>query len=174
MVAHLAACGHRSIAHIAGPQANVDACERLRGYRAALAKELTGSSELVLYGDFTEESGYRAGRELLAARERPRAVFAANDMMAIGCLSALTEAGLNVPHDIALAGFDDIPTARFVVPALTTVRVGIADLGGRALDRLAGAIENPAQAAHPVTETVPAELIIRASCGARAPAAVRA
>jgi LacI family transcriptional regulator len=165
MVAHLVACGHRSIAHIAGPELNVDAQERLRGYRAALDRELPGVLEQVLLGDFTEESGYRAGRELLAAPERPGAVFAANDMMAIGCLCALTEAGLRVPHDIAIAGFDDIPTARFVVPALTTVRVRISDLGGRALDRLATAIENPTQSA-PVTETVAAELIIRASCGA--------
>jgi LacI family transcriptional regulator len=165
MVAHLVACGHRSIAHIAGPDVNVDAQERLRGYRTALARELPEAVENVLRGDFTEESGYRAGRELLTAEQRPGAVFAANDMMAIGCLCALTEAGLRVPHDIAIAGFDDIPTARFVVPALTTVRVKIADLGRRALDRLATAIENPAQV-EPISETVAAELIIRASCGA--------
>jgi len=165
MVAHLAGNGHRTIAHIAGPDVNVDAQERLRGYRAALNRELPGAAEYVLRGDFTEESGYRAGRELLITQMRPDAVFAANDMMAIGCLCALTEAGLRVPQDIAIAGFDDIPTARFVVPALTTVRVRISDMGGRALDRLATAIENPAQF-QPVTETVPAELIIRASCGA--------
>ena len=165
MVAHLAGCGHRTIAHIAGPDVNVDAQERLRGYRAALNRELPGAPEYVIRGDFTEESGYRAGRELLVIAMRPDAVFAGNDMMAIGCLCALTEAGLRVPQDIALAGFDDIPTARFVVPALTTVRVRISDMGGRALDSLATAIESPAQF-QPVTETVPAELIIRASCGA--------
>ncbi|HJY37683.1 MAG TPA: substrate-binding domain-containing protein, partial [Steroidobacteraceae bacterium] len=167
MVAHLAGCGHRTIAHIAGPEVNVDAQERLRGYRVALNRELPKAPEYVIRGDFTEESGYRAGRELLITAMRPDAVFAANDMMAIGCLCALTEAGLRVPQDIALAGFDDIPTARFVVPALTTVRVRISDMGGRALDSLATAIENPAQL-QPVTETVPAELIIRASCGAPA------
>jgi LacI family transcriptional regulator len=165
MVSHLIDCGHRRIAHIAGPEVNVDAQERVRGYRAAIA-ELIGSTGYVLRGDFMEDSGYRAGRELLNLSPRPEAVFAANDMMAIGCLSALTEAGLRVPQDIALAGFDDVPTARFVVPALTTVRVKIADMGARALDRLASAIENPAQF-QPVTETVPAELIIRASCGAQ-------
>lgn len=165
MVAHLVGCGHRSIAHITGPEVNVDAQERLRGYRAALGCELPGATAHVLRGDFTEESGYRAGRELLATGQCPDAVFAANDMMAIGCLCALTETGLRVPQDIALAGFDDIPTARFVVPALTTVRVRISDMGERALDRLATVIENPAQVA-PITETVAAELIIRASCGA--------
>ena len=135
---------------------------------AAIAQRSIAScpvlAEYVLRGDFTEESGYRAGRELLATAMRPDAVFAANDMMAIGCLCALTEAGLRVPQDVAIAGFDDIPTARFVVPALTTVRVRISDMGGRALDRLATAIENPA-AVPTRHETVPAELIIRASCG---------
>jgi LacI family transcriptional regulator len=102
---------------------------------------------------------------LLARKERPSAVFAANDMMAIGCMSAVMEAGLAVPRDIAIAGFDDIPTARFVRPALTTVCVKIADLGARALDRLAAGIDNPSTLALQ-TETVPAEVVVRASCGA--------
>lgn len=165
MVAHLAACGHRTIAHIAGPAANVDAQERLRGYRDALAREQPGAEEYVLHGNFTEESGYHAGREILARAERPDAIFAANDMMAIGCLNALLEAGLQVPQDIALAGFDDIPTARYISPPLTTVRVKIADLGGRALERLTQSIDAPEQA-QPSKEVVPAELVIRASCGA--------
>jgi LacI family transcriptional regulator len=166
MVKHLAELGHRSIAHIAGRPENMDTEERLRGYRDALAKELPGSPEIVLQGDFTEESGYKAAQDLLAYAVKPNAIFAANDMMAIGCMSALLEAGLRVPQDIAVVGFDDIPTARFVRPRLTTVSVKIADLGGRALDRLADAIENP-EVIEPVCETVPAELVIRASCGAR-------
>jgi LacI family transcriptional regulator len=164
MVAHLAACGHRTIAHIAGPATNVDAQERLRGYRDALARELPGVAEYVLHGNFTEESGYQAAREILVRPGRPDAIFAANDMMAIGCLKALIEAGLHVPQDMALAGFDDIPTARFISPPLTTVRVKIADLGGRALERLAQAIEHPRQA-QPSTEVVPTELVVRSSCG---------
>ena len=164
MVAHLAACGHRFIAHIAGPAGNVDAQERIKGYRDALARELPGSREYLLQGDFTEESGYRAGREILAQARRPDAVFAANDMMAIGCLYALTEAGLTVPKDIALAGFDDIPTARYVSPPLTTVRVKIAELGSRALHRLAAWIEHP-DGPNSFTETVPTDLVVRASCG---------
>jgi LacI family transcriptional regulator len=165
MVAHLAACGHRTIAHIAGPAAQVDAQERLRGYRDALARERPGVEEYVLHGNFTEDSGYRAGCEILARPQRPDAVFAANDMMAIGCLNALLEAGVRVPHDIALAGFDDIPTARYISPPLTTVRAGIADLGGRALERLVQIIDRP-QDAQPSKEVVAAELVIRASCGA--------
>lgn len=166
MVKHLAACGHRAIAHIAGPAENMDAQERLRGYRDALSQALPGAREMVLQGNFTEESGYKAAQELLARKDRPNAIFAANDMMAIGCMSALMEAGLAVPRDIAVAGFDDIPTSRFVRPALTTVQVKIADLGARALDRLASAIQDP-RTLTPTTETVPAEVVVRASCGAR-------
>ena len=84
-------------------------------------------------------------------------------MMAIGCLAALAEAGVRVPHDIALAGFDDIPIARYVTPPLTTVRVRIAELGSLALDRLATAIENPGRStAH--HQTLRAELVVRQSC----------
>jgi len=165
LVKHLVASGRQTIAHIAGPAENMDAQERLRGYRDALAAELPRSAPLILQGDFTEESGYKVGQEILTRGVRPDAVFAANDMMAIGCMSALLDAGLQLPRDMAVAGFDDIPTARFVRPPLTTVRVKIADLGSRALDQLATAIENPGEQSSRV-EKVSAELVIRASCGA--------
>jgi LacI family transcriptional regulator len=136
MTAHLIAIGYRRIAFIAGPDDNFDARERLRGYCDALAEGLPDAEPWVLAGDFDEASGDRAGRELLTAKERPDAVFAANDMMALGCLYAFTHAGVQVPVDIALAGFDDIPLARYVHPTLTTMRVNIAELGGRALRAL--------------------------------------
>ena len=124
MVRHLVGAGHRRIAFIAGPADNFDADERLRGYRDALADYASGcAAAWVLQGDFGEASGYRAGGELLAAARRPDAMFAANDMMALGCLFALNQAGVQAPRDIALAGFDDIPIARFVHPPLTTMRV---------------------------------------------------
>jgi LacI family transcriptional regulator len=168
MVKHLAAVGHRRIAFISGPTNNFDSAERLAGYRDALRAAGLEAGELVLPGDFSEESGYRAGQSL-CARERsdcPDAVFAANDMMALGCLFAFSEAYVEVPGDVALAGFDDIPMARFVSPPLTTVRVRMADLGARALERLAAVIKAP-EATATTTETMPAELVIRASCGAR-------
>jgi LacI family transcriptional regulator len=168
MVNHLAAVGHRRIAFISGPDNNFDATERLAGYREALRALGLEAGERVLPGDFSEESGYRAAQSLLArqAREWPDAVFAANDMMALGSLFAFNEAGVGVPADIALAGVDDIPMARFVSPPLTTVRVRMAELGARALERLAAAIEAP-DATPASTETVPAELVVRESCGAR-------
>lgn len=132
ITAHLVETGRRRIAFIAGPADNIEAAERLRGYRAALAA--TGQSgEQVAQGDFTERSGVTAARQLLRAA-RPDAIFAANDMMAIGCLQALREADLLVPGKVAVAGFDDIPVARFVEPALTTAGVPIAEIGRQALE----------------------------------------
>jgi LacI family transcriptional regulator len=164
MVTHLVSRGRRRIAHIAGSAANIEAQERLRGYREALARELPGADEYVMQGDFTEESGYRAVKEMLARGPMPDAIFAANDMMAIGCMSALGEAGLHVPRDVAVAGFDDIPSTRFVSPPLTTVSVRIAELGRRALDRLAAVIDDP-EGVQPFTEVIPGELVVRGSCG---------
>ena len=163
MTRHLISRGHRLLAFIAGPDNNYEAQERLRGYRSAMAESLPGTPGLVLPGDFTEESGWRAGSEIATLAQRPTAVFCGNDMMAIGCLAALAEAGLRVPQDIALAGFDDIPIARYVTPPLTTVRVRIAELGSLALDRLASAIENPGRSAAQ-HQTMRAELVVRQSC----------
>ena len=160
MTAHLLACGHRRIAFIAGPEDNYDARERLRGYCDAL-EGLPGAEPWVLSGDFDEAAGDRAGRALIAGAERPDAVFAANDMMALGCLYAFNRAGVNVPGDIALAGFDDIPLARYVHPALTTMRVDIAELGGRALRALIARASSGA-ASPDVAPLVP-ELVVRDS-----------
>jgi LacI family transcriptional regulator len=162
MVRHLVERGHRAIAFIAGPERNFEAQERLRGYRSALAELLPDAGELVLQGDFTKESGFRAGSQIVALTQRPSAVFASNDMMAIGCLSALNEAGLQVPNDIALAGFDDVPISRYVNPPLTTVRARITELGGLALERLASAIEEPGRSA-PLHQILRADLVVRQS-----------
>jgi LacI family transcriptional regulator len=164
MVGHLVDCGYRSIAFIAGPAGNFEAQERLRGYRAAMAALLPGVREDIHEGDFTEEAGARVGVALAWQRQRPRAVFAANDMMAIGAQLALQAAGVKVPGEIALAGFDDIPVARYVTPALTTVRVPIAGMGARALDSLAGLIAGDAGIV-PAAETLDAQLVVRASSG---------
>ena len=175
MVAHLVESGHRSITFIGGPQDNVDARDRLRGFREALAERSPRITGLEFPGDFGEASGYQAGRRLLAENPRPDAVFAANDMMALGCLYAFNEAGMNVPRDIALAGFDDIPLARFVHPTLTTMRVNIAGLGGAALNRLLAAIEagGADQADQASQQTLQPELIVRASSGLPAPKRAR-
>lgn len=164
---HMIKRGHRHVALIAGPDNNFDAQQRDKGYRAAMAKSAPGVRFHVIAGDFTEESGYRAGQELLAENPRPTAVFAANDMMAVGCLYAFTEAGVRVPEDIALAGFDDIPIARYMTPPLTTVRVRIADLGRSALERLASRLDHAAGASASA-QTLGYEIVVRGSCGANA------
>ena len=162
MVAHLVEAGHRRIAFIAGPVDNFDARERLRGYGEAIATLVPDVRPEVLQGDFREESGVQAARRLLAAPVLPDAVFAANDMMALGCLSALSAAGKVVPRDVAVAGFDDIPLARYVPPGLTTMRVDIAALGAHALHCLLDT-EN----SHDDQLRVP-QLVVRASTGGRA------
>ncbi len=166
MVEHLLGVGHQCIAMIAGPADNFDADERLRGYRDVLARSSQVGSEQVLQGDFSEASGYAAGALIARMSPRPDAVFAANDMMALGCLFALNEAGLDVPGDIALAGFDDIPMARFVSPPLTTMRVNIAELGERAARALIAQLSEADSA--PQGTSAP-ELVVRASCATRSP-----
>jgi LacI family transcriptional regulator len=161
---HLLETGRRRIAHVAGPSANYEARERRRGYEAALG----GGAPIVVEGDFTEEAGREAALSLVTgSKAPPDAIFAANDTMAVGCLLALREAGLCVPEDVALAGFDDIPLARLVEPPLTTVRIRIADLGRRALERLAQWIEG--EEGQHSSEIVRPELVVRESSGRAAP-----
>ncbi len=162
MVEHLRAQGFQRIAHIAGPEGNYESAERLRGFQAALGRTLAAKA-LVLPGNFTEESGYLAGQKLAAATPRPDAVFAANDMMAIGCLFALRDAGLACPADVAIAGFDDIPIARYISPPLTTVRAQTTELGRQARDELARTIDAPA-GMKPMRHTLGTQLVVRESC----------
>lgn len=171
MMRHLVGQGCTKIAMIAGPAQNFEAQERLRGYKDAMKALLPHSKEQVWTGDFTEESGWQAGSQVLSMRVRPDAIFAANDMMAIGCLSTLTNAGLRVPEDIALVGYDDIPAARFISPPLTTVRVRIAEMGSLAFQCLAGMLDVDGHAAPdhvPIPHTLRTELVVRGSCRARA------
>jgi LacI family transcriptional regulator len=166
MVRHLARPSGGEVAIITGAPTNQDARERLRGYRAAMTDAgLPVRDEREVCGDFTEAGGHRAMTALLALSPRPRAVFAANDAMAIGALSAAREAGLRVPTDVAVGGFDDIPMARYLNPALTSVRVEISELGSRAMQALLDAVRLKNQ--HERQRVlVPARLIVRESCGA--------
>ena len=167
VVHHLAALGHQLVAFLCGPSRNADAAARLRGYRTAMrATGLTVHESLVLHGDFTEQGGWLAARALIARDgRRPTALFAANDAMAVGVLLALHESGIDVPGDISVVGFDDIPIARYVTPSLTTVRVAIDVLGGRAAALLFRALTDPMMQGNGRREVIPAELIIRQSCG---------
>lgn len=165
MVRHLHRVGHSDIAFIAGPENNYDAQQREKGFRSAMAEIAPATRPRVLEGDFTEEAGYRAGLDIIASAHRPQAIFASNDMMAVGCMHALREAGLCIPQDIALAGFDDIPVARYIAPPLSTVRVRIVELGRSALENVAAMLENPD---HQTTAgaSFGCEIVVRKTCGA--------
>lgn len=172
MVRHLAATGRRRIAFIGGPADNFDARDRLRGYRQALAEAVPGASPWVVQGDFSEASGHRAAGELLGAPQPPDAVFAANDMMALGFMFACQQAGVDVPGQIAVAGFDDIPLARYTNPSLTTMRVDIAGLGAQAMRMLLRRLGGDGREAV-ASESLSARLIARESTRPRAPAGRR-
>ena len=162
-VAHLVQTGRRRIAHVRGPLGNLEADERVQGYLRALGDAGLGSR--VEQGDFTQASGYRAVARMLAEPLRPDAVFAANDMMAVGAVLAIQEARLRCPEDVAVVGFDDVPIAELVRPALTTLRIDIAGTGARALERLITLIQAPATGAWPDSgrEIVRPALVVRQS-----------
>lgn len=160
---HLLRLGRRRVATIAGPQTMAPGIDRLEGYRLALqAWGLSPRPEWIAEGDFTEAGGYMAMRRLLPAR--PDAVFVASDLMAVGALKAIREAGLRVPEDIALVGYDDVELARYTDPPLTTVRQPIYDLGRIAVQLLLRQLEEGNR--EPQRVILPTELVIRSSCGA--------
>ncbi len=165
VVRHLIGHGHRRIAIVKGRDENVDSRERLQGYRAALRKagcEISSASEFA--GNFDESSGYDAIPNLLRLSPRPTAVFAANDAMAVGVMSALLDAGIKVPEEMALAGFDDTPVARYLTPSLTSVHVAISDLGMLAMQRIIRVVQSGRRQKNQHT-ILPTTLVIRQSCG---------
>jgi LacI family transcriptional regulator len=162
MMKHLASLGHKRIAFIKGPEQNGDASERLRGYRQVMKAHGGSSRELEFEGDFTERAGFDAVKAILSLDPRPTAIFAANDSMAVGALSALAAAGIEVPRAMSLAGFDDIPIAHYVNPPLTTIGVDIAEVGRRAFAVLADAMQRGSNTRR--EECIGTTLVVRKSC----------
>jgi len=165
MTEHLIEKGHRSIGFITGTEGAFDAAERFRGYREAL--HLAGipiQEDYIVGGEFTQEAGYEGATYLLSLPKPPTAIMASNDVAAIGVLSAVREAGLRVPDDIAVTGYDDIPSASYTFPPLTTVHVPISELGRRSVRLLGAAIgsEN-AMSRRILSEKLPVELRLRDS-----------
>ncbi|MEM6326509.1 MAG: LacI family DNA-binding transcriptional regulator [Bacteroidota bacterium] len=161
MTEHLLEKGHRRIAFVTGMASTYDAAEREIGFREALAAAGL-SPALVLDGDFSMERGEALVLDLLASSPRPTAVFAANDDTAFGILTGLREAGLRVPQDMAVAGFDDSKLSQLAVPQLTTVRVPAQEVGRVAIERLAALIEG-ADGASLGLVTLPTEVVVRGS-----------
>ncbi len=136
--------GHRRIAVIAGHPHSYPTIMRLEGYREAMAEaSLDVPEAYIRYGDWESDSGRARTLELLECKERPTAIFAMNDLMAAGSIRALAEAGLRVPGDVAVAGFDNREIARYLNPPLTTVALPTAEIGMRAAKRILSRIQNP-------------------------------
>jgi LacI family transcriptional regulator len=160
-VSHLIRNGYLRIGTITGPTTSAVGIDRLEGYRKALLERGREINEsLIVEGDFMEEGGYYAMKQLLPAK--PDAIFAASDLMAIGAMRAVREAGLSIPDEVAFIGFDDLPHAKLPNPQLTTVRQPISQLGFQAVEILIDLIENGTNPARCITLTT--ELIIRESC----------
>lgn len=164
LVGHLLAQHrYRRLCFVAGPKDAPDARERQLAFEEAVLAGHDGVIDQVVHGDFSEGSGTAAARVLLGRTSLPEAVICANDQMAIGVLRELQRAGIRVPQDVALTGFDDIYPSRLVDPQLTTVSQPVRELGARATQRLLTRIaehELPAS-----TQLLPTTAVIRASCG---------
>jgi len=161
---HLLSHGYSHVALIAGPADSSEAQEREEGYRQALTQYAIPFDEaLVIRGDFRQPGGHAAMNHLLTLPEPPRAVFAANDEMAFGALEAIKGRGLRIPEDVAVAGFDDIPLAAHLRPALTTVRQPLQDVARLAVERLLARLAGD----HAPSETFAllATVALRRSCG---------
>lgn len=167
-LAHLHKLGCRRIATITGQMKTRPGIDRLLGYRSGLARlGLEEREEYVVEGDFYHHSGYEQMQRLLALPEPPDAVAAASDMSAIGAVLAIEEAGLRVPEDIAVTGFDDAPFAQLLRPALTTVRQDAFGLGRAAAEGILKMLDEPDSP--PPAVLLPTELVVRESCGIEVP-----
>jgi DNA-binding LacI/PurR family transcriptional regulator len=172
VVDHLVGLGHREIGYIKGLDITTVGQQRDEGFRAALERHGPKYDEdLVAYGNFSEQSGHEAMKELLGRSRRPTAVFTTNDMMALGSVRAIRDHGLRVPEDVAIVGGDDIPLAHYVTPALTTIRQPMDEIGSLAVGTLISRLEvddgktpEPLAPFHRVVDT---DLVVRESCGAK-------
>jgi len=156
---HLISLGHRDIYHLAGPQDWIEAEARMRGFLEEMGANDIPTTAPIL-GDWTAEFGYYAGREMLRVPDFT-AVFSSNDQMALGLMHAIRDEGLDVPRDISIVGFDDIPESAHFWPPLTTIRQDFPELGRRCVELLLG----PEDGMEPLAGTILPELIVRGSTG---------
>jgi len=163
---HLLGLGHCRIAHITGPPGMYESHERRLGYTESLQQAgITPEDSWVAAGDWSSASGYRATLQLLDRGLGFTALFVQNDRMAMGALQALRERGLRVPQDVAVAGFDDIPSARYFAPPLTTVHHPFYELGRMGTGLLIDLINGRLASSEPIC--LETKLVIRHSCGAQ-------
>ncbi|MDT5157552.1 MAG: LacI family transcriptional regulator, repressor for deo operon, udp, cdd, tsx, nupC, and nupG [Acidobacteriota bacterium] len=162
-IGHLVTLGHSRIAFVGGPAHLRSAARRHEAFRKSMRRRLPKVPVRIHHGDFKLEGGRRAAREILDGRERPTAIVAANDMMALGVMFELRAVGLSIPHDISVIGFDDIAFAALSDPPLTTICLPRAELGRRAVEALMATLSHPDQQG--VEIDIPTHLVIRGSTG---------
>lgn len=161
--AYLLGLGHRVIGCVTGPSFLTPSAARVQGYRDAFAAAgIARDESWIVTGDFQHESGYQAAQKLLALPNRPTAIFACNDLMAIGVVAALQDAGLRVPGDVSVIGYDDIPLASYYNPRLTTIAQPARDLGHLAVERLFERFDDPDVPTR--RDMLPVSLVERDSC----------
>lgn len=159
---HALSLGFHHLAMITGPESHGDAVARRDAFRAVIARAEPDVTLTEFAGDFSQDSGWSAAHTMLAHPRRFEFVFACNDSMATGAMSALRDAGIRVPESLAIAGFDDVPMARFLTPALTTVHVPIEQLGRQAMRTLISSVVQGAPS-RPTVELIPTSLVVRGS-----------
>jgi LacI family transcriptional regulator len=165
---HLIKLGHQCIGLVSGPFNLTPSAERIVGYKDALNDAgLECDDKLMIKGNFNPKSGYEAANELLTLPNRPTAIFAMNDLMAIGVIRAVHEQGLKVPDDLAIVGFDDIELASYTIPPLTTIAQPTKGISQQAVELLTERIDQPDL--KPRRIIMNGELVVRGTCGAILP-----
>lgn len=166
IVNHLISHGHKKIGMIKGPNGNCEADDRAKGFNDALkANDISIDRDMIIDGDFTVSAGYYGFLRLFNQKNKPDAIFAANDMMAVGIYQAANSLGLSIPKDISIGGFDDIYLSRLLTPRLTTIHVPIAELASKAVQYLLKMIDGEIPNDNSHEEVLTTGLILGGSCG---------
>lgn len=155
---HLIDLGHKNIVHVTGPSDGYEGQQRRRGYEDAMHEAKLKPD--VLQGDWSIETGYEIGKEIVTRKVIPTAIFSSNDHLALGIMKALSEKKLRIPQDVSIVGFDNIPEAAYFSPALTTVHQDFDELGKLAINRMLIQLKEPTS--HSAL-TIPPQLIVRES-----------
>ena len=163
-IRHLVELGHENVAFISGLPHLRSAKRRLEAFMETMREVLPDAKTHIYQGDFKIEGGMRAAAEMLAADDLPTAVITANDLMAFGALSEFRRAGINVPRDVSVVGFDNIAFSSLIEPSLTTVNLPLSELGRRAVEALLTTLANPTQ--HGIEIEISTELFVRNSTAA--------
>jgi DNA-binding LacI/PurR family transcriptional regulator len=155
---HLIDLGHKEIVHITGPISGYEGKMRLQAYEDVMKAAKLKSD--VIEADWSLEKGYEVGKVIAARKKRPSAIFTANDHLAVGVLKALSEAGISVPENMSLIGFDDIPEAKFMTPSLTSIQQNFDELGKLSIHKMMAQLREPSKAE---SLKIDATLVIRDS-----------